>query len=62
MCTQFWLEIFRQRAHLEDVGIDGTNIKLDFREVDCNDVDRIYHFQNGVQCHTFKTVNKWTLL
>jgi hypothetical protein len=33
MHTLFWLEILKGREHLEDLGIDGDNSRVDLREI-----------------------------
>jgi hypothetical protein len=39
--TKFWLENLRETDHSQDLGVDGDNIKMDFREIKWADVDWI---------------------
>jgi hypothetical protein len=39
--TGFWWGNLRERDHLEDLGIDGVDIKLELKEVGCGGMDSI---------------------
>ena len=32
-CLQFWWGNLKARSHLEDLGVDGDNIKMDLQEM-----------------------------
>jgi hypothetical protein len=39
--TGFWWGNLRKTDHLEDLGVDGKNIKIDFKEIGSDGVDWI---------------------
>ena len=41
MYTWFWWGNLRERAHLEDPGLDGKNIQIGLQEVGCGGMDWI---------------------
>ena len=47
MCTKFWWGNLRKRDQLEDLSLDGDNIKLDVQEVGCGGMDWIELARGG---------------
>jgi hypothetical protein len=46
MHTKFWEESLKERDQLEDLGIDGRNIKMVLKEIGLESVDLIHLAQD----------------
>jgi uncharacterized protein YjcR len=47
--TRFWTKNLKARDYVEDLGVDGNNIRIDLREIGWEDMGRIHLAQKRNQ-------------